>query len=468
MENIQAAFENIVNGAKTARKEPVDARIARLKKLREWIHANRQRIQQAMHDDYKKPATEVDASEIAPTLLEIEHALKHIKQWIEPKKVDAPLEMIGTRAHIQYEPRGACLIIAPWNYPFLLTFGPVVSALAAGNAIIIKPSELTPATSTLIAGAVKEIFDPQFVQVIEGGVEESQFLLTLPFDHIFFTGSPAVGKIVMKAAAEHLTSVTLELGGKSPTIVTKSARIKETASRIVAGKFLNNGQTCLAPDYILADESIVDNLIEALKNQIGKMYAPDKKPIEQSADYGRIVNAKHFSRIKSLLEDTLENGGAIAVGGAVNNGTNYIEPTVLKNVSLQSRIMEEEIFGPILPVLPYKNLDDALSIINVLPKALALYIFGGSNAEKKRILTETSSGAVVLNDCAVHFIQNNLPFGGVNNSGIGKSHGHYGFLAFSNEKPVMKQKHGFTPVGLFFPPYTPFVKKVMDWFIKFF
>lgn len=468
MESIQGAFKSITQGAKIARIEPISARIKRLNKLREWIHANRQNIHKAMHDDYKKPATEVDASEIAPTLLEIDHALKNIKQWAKPKKVDAPLEMIGTRSYIQYEPRGACLIISPWNYPFMLTFGPVVSALAAGNTILIKPSELTPFTSNLVSRLVKEIFDPQFVQVIEGGVEESKYLLSLPFDHIFFTGSPTVGKIVMKAAAEHLTSVTLELGGKSPTIITKSAHIKETAARIVAGKFLNNGQTCLAPDYILAHKTIADSLVQEMSNQIDTVFRSEKNSIEQSSDYGRIVNNKHFERIEGLLEDAKEKGAIVAFGGTLNDKSNFIEPTILKNVSSHCRIMEEEIFGPILPIIPFNNLDEAVSLINTLPKALALYIFGGTKAEKKQILTETSSGAVVLNDCAVHFIQNNLPFGGVNNSGIGKSHGHHGFLAFSNEKAVMKQKHGFTSVGLFFPPYTPFVKKAMDWFIKFF
>lgn len=468
MESIKIAFDQIVKGAKSARTAPVTARIAHLKKLREWIHTNRHQIQQAMYADYKKPATEVDASEIAPTLLEITHALQNIDQWVRPKKVDTPLEMIGSRSYIQYEPRGACLIISPWNYPFMLTFGPVVSALAAGNAIIIKPSELTPATGTLIAKAVKEIFDPEMVQVIEGGVEESTYLLSLPFDHIFFTGSPAVGKIVMKAAAEHLTSVTLELGGKSPTIVTKSARMNETAARIVAGKFLNNGQTCLAPDYILADDTIVDTLIKEISNQLAKIYGSSEESIEQSPDYGRIVNTKHFERIKSMLDDAMEKDAIIAVGGKLNSGTNFIEPTVLKNVSLKSRVMQEEIFGPILPVVPYKNIEEAIAHINALPKALALYIFGGTQREKGKVLAETSSGAVVLNDCAVHFIQNNLPFGGVNNSGIGKSHGHYGFLAFSNEKAVMRQKHGFTSVKLFFPPYTSFVKRAMDWFIKFF
>ncbi len=467
MESIKYAFEQIVKGAKSTRTAPVTARVARLKKLRDWIHTNRLQIQQAMYADYKKPATEVDASEIAPTLLEIKHALQNIHQWVKPKKVDTPLEMIGSRSYIQYEPRGACLIISPWNYPFMLTFGPVVSALAAGNTIIIKPSELTPATAALITKAAKEIFEPETVQVVEGGVEESTYLLSLPFDHIFFTGSPSVGKIVMKAAAEHLTSVTLELGGKSPTVVMKSARIKEAAARIVAGKFLNNGQTCLAPDYILADESIVDDLIDEIKNHISKMYAPDKNPIEQSADYGRIVNAKHFARVKSLLTDAVEKGAEIVFGGNTASETNYLEPTILKNVSLQSRVMDEEIFGPVLPIVPYKNTNEAIAFINTLPKALAMYIFGGSKAEKEQFLKGTSSGAVVLNDCAVHFVQNNLPFGGVNNSGIGKSHGYYGFLAFSNEKPVMRQKHGFTSVGLFFPPYTPFVKKAMDWFLKF-
>ena len=468
MEGIHSVFEKVVLGAHTARKERLEQRISRLKKLQQWIHTNRQQIHSALYADYRKPPTEVDASEIGPTLLEINHALLYIRQWTKPRRVDAPIEMIGTRSHIQYEPRGACLIISPWNYPFMLTFGPLVSALAAGNTAIIKPSELTPETSALIARAVDELFDPTEVQVVEGGVEESQYLLSLPFDHIFFTGSPAVGKVVMKAAAEHLTSVTLELGGKSPTIITRSARIKEAAKRIIAGKFLNNGQTCLAPDYILVDEAVEEALIEALKDQITASFAPDKKPIDQSPDYGRIVNARHFERIKGLLSEAVNKGAAVAFGGNLKEEENYFEPTLLINIPPGCRILEEEIFGPILPIIPYRTIEDAIDIINKLPKALALYIFGGTKSEKDKVLTETSSGAAVLNDCAVHFVQNNLPFGGVNNSGIGKSHGYYGFLAFSNEKSVMRQKHGFTSTGLFFPPYTPVVKKAMDWFLKFF
>jgi aldehyde dehydrogenase (NAD+) len=465
---IQAAFNNQRKASSEFRTEPVGNRAARLKKLRSWIKSNRTAIQQAVYRDFCKPAAEVDTTEIFPALDEIKVALDNLYQWTTPKKVDAPITLIGTRAEVVYEPKGLCLIISPWNYPFNLSVGPLVSALAAGNNAIIKPSEYTPNTSTLLKKMCEEVFDSKTVTVIEGGPEVSQALLALPFDHIFFTGSPAVGKIVMKAAAENLTSVTLELGGKSPTIVTPSAKIKEAAQRIAVGKFINNGQTCIAPDYLLVHESVADRLIENLKEQIQKLFSGGQKNIIESPDYARIVNQNHFNRLNDLIQDAITRGAKVDLTGPVEKEQRFIHPMILSNVSMNARIMEEEIFGPILPIVKYKTMDEAIGVINAKPKPLALYIFGDNREERRRVQQETSSGAICINDCAIQFLHLNLPFGGVNNSGIGKSHGHFGFLAFSNEKPVLRQRNGITSFTFFYPPYTAFVGRLINWLLKLF
>jgi aldehyde dehydrogenase (NAD+) len=293
-------------------------------------------------------------------------------------------------------------------------------------------------------------------------------LLKLPFDHIFFTGSPAIGKVVMKAAAENLTSVTLELGGKSPTIVSASANLKEAARRIAMAKFLNCGQTCIAPDYVLVHQSIADDFIESLKEQIQKLFADRGKTIIESPYYARIVSEKHFNRLNSIIQDALTKGAAIEVGGPLDQTQRFIHPMVLSQVSAESRVMQEEIFGPILPILSFQTLDEVVAIINEKPKPLALYYFGTSRSEQSRIKRETSSGAICVNDSAIQFLNHNLPFGGVNNSGIGKSHGYYGFLSFSNEKPIIKQRSGLTSVQIFYPPYTPLIKKLINGLLKFF
>lgn len=452
--------------AETVRTEPISNRRKRLKALAGWIKSNRKLIQQAIYDDFKKPEAETDATEIFAVLTEISHALTGLDRWTKPKKIDAPLTMLGTRSVIQYEPKGVCLIISPWNYPFNLSMGPMVSALAAGNTAIIKPSELTPNTSAIIARLCSELFDESIVTVFEGGAEVSQQLLALPFDHIFFTGSPAIGKVVMKTAAAHLTSVTLELGGKSPVVVTPSVRLHEAAQRISVAKFVNNGQTCIAPDYLLVHESVLAKFVAALKEETMKLFAGNQGSIEHSPDYARIVNDKHFSRLNHLVQDAIDKGAIIEMSGPVNASTRFMHPIILTNVPHDSRIMEEEIFGPVLPVIAYNSLDEATQYVNQRPKPLALYIFGSDKNERKEILAKTSSGAVCINDCAIHFLHPNLPFGGVNNSGIGKSHGYYGFLAFSNEKPVLRQRNGLTSVQFFYPPYTNRVKKIMDWLIR--
>ncbi len=465
---IEQAFTAQRQRSAGLRIEPVSQRKERIRQIGEWIKANRQQIHEALFADLHKPSAEADATEIVPALTEVQHTLSHLDQWTKPRKVDAPITMIGTRSVIQYEPKGVCLIISPWNYPFNLAVGPLISALAAGNAVILKPSEFAPSTALLIRRMADTLFPKNEVAVFEGGPEVSQKLLTLPFDHIFFTGSPAVGKIVMKAAAENLASVTLELGGKSPAIVTPSVNIRMAARRIAVAKFVNNGQTCLAPDYVLVHESCSQNLCEALKSEIQQLFIENGETLEDSPHYARIVNQRHFKRLQHLVEDAINRGARIELSGPVYESQRFMHPVIFADVPDEAMIMEEEIFGPVLPVRKYSTLDEALTLINRKPKPLALYIFSSNKTEQKRIISETSSGAVCVNDCAIHFLHINLPFGGVNHSGIGKAHGFYGFQAFSNEKPVLVQRKGFTAVSMFYPPYTKRVKQLTDWLIRFF
>ncbi len=464
---IDEIFHSLKTSFIEVRKEKIASRRQRLSKLKKWIHENRPQIHQAMFNDFKKPSVEVDAIELFHVLNEIDVALNNLERWTSPKKVDAPITMIGTRSFIQCEPRGVCLIISPWNYPFSLAIGPLVSALAAGNCVIIKPSELTPNVSALLRQMTEEIFDKKVVVVIEGGPETSKHLIHLPFDHIFFTGSPQIGKTVMKAAAENLTSVTLELGGKSPSIVTASANLKDAAQRTTVAKFVNNGQTCIAPDYVLVHESISQKFIEEVISQTKRLFGENEN-FQASKSYSRIVNDRHFSRISALIEDAINTGAKVEWSGESDPSSRFIHPVILSDVAAHARVMREEIFGPVLPMLTFKSIDEAIRIVNDQPKALALYIFTQRKSDWQQILNETSAGGVCINDSGIHFLHHNLPFGGVNNSGLGKSHGHYGFLAFSHEKPVLKQRNGLTSVRAFYPPYTTRTRQLMDWFLKLF
>ncbi len=443
-------------------------RIALLKKLLNWIKVNHEDIRRAVYADFKKPYPEIDISEIYVVTSEINHAIKHLEGWMKSKKVPTPIIMLGTKSYIQFEPKGTALIIAPWNYPFNLAIGPLVSALAAGCTAIIKPSEMTPHTSALIRRLVEETFDKSLVAVVEGEIQVSQMLLAKPFDHIFFTGSPTVGKIIMKAAAENLSSVTLELGGKSPTIIDLKADLKDAAEKVIYAKFLNCGQTCIAPDYVLVHESVKDKFLSLLKAQVEKMYNPKNKGIENSRDYARLVNSKHSKRIKHLLSDAKMKGAIMYSGGNNNEPEKYFEPTIITNLTGDMEIMQDEIFGPLLPVIGYADLEEAINYINLKPKPLALYLFTTDKEIQKRVLKETTSGGAVINDCALNFLQNELPFGGVNTSGIGKAHGYHGFLAFSNEKSVMKQRIGMTSTKPLYPPYGITGRKIIDGLLKWF
>ncbi len=441
-------------------------RIQRLKKLHDHILRNREQIQKALHDDFRKPASEVDITEIYVVLSEIRHTIRHLKRWMKPQRVKPTLAMVTTRSRLHYEPRGVVLIISPWNYPFNLSLGPLVSALAAGNCAIIKPSEYTPQTSALIKRLLGEIFEEKEVAVVEGAVETSQALLALPFDHIFFTGSPAIGKKIMAAAAQHLTSVTLELGGKSPVIVTESADVQDAAEKIVAGKFANCSQTCIAPDYVLVAERVLPTLVSALKASISAAYGDSEDARRASKDFARIVNSRHFQRLTALLDDAVKKGAHIEIGGDHAADERYFAPTVLTDVSENSRLMEEEIFGPILPIIPMISLDLAINSIWSRPKPLALYIFSKKQAEIDHILRQTSAGSSCVNEVAIQFLHLGIPFGGVNNSGIGNSHGFYGFRAFSHERPVLKH-HRSSPLKLLYPPFTGFTKKLINLVVKY-
>jgi aldehyde dehydrogenase (NAD+) len=461
-------FERQKKRSLLLRSESISDRKKRIKALEDFLMKNKERIRDAVHKDFKKPQTESDISELYPVLTEIRHALANLSKWAAPQKIDAPLTYIGTRAEVRYEPKGVCLIIAPWNFPFNLCFGPLVSCLAAGNTAVVKPSELTPHTSTLIAQLVAEFFDEDLVTVVEGTQEITSQLLRLPFDHIFFTGSPSVGKIVMKAAAENLSSVTLELGGKSPAIIDESTDLKDAAKRIAFGKFLNNGQTCIAPDYVLVNETVQSEFIDEIKSVTAKMFGEGGTISESSPNYARVVNKRHFERLSKMVQDAIDKGAKVELSGPVNENSNFIHPVILSNPSADAQVMQDEIFGPVLPVIPFRTVDQAIDIVNSKPKPLALYIFSGRKSFREKILTETSAGSVGVNDCVLQFSHPNLPFGGVNNSGLGKSHGRYGFLAFSNEKPVLKQKRGFSVAYLMHPPYTDFKKKLVALMLRWF
>jgi aldehyde dehydrogenase (NAD+) len=408
----------------------ISFRLEQLKSLKQAILANQTAIIAAMKADLNKPVFEAYGFEIG-VLKEIDYAIKHIKAWTKPKKVATPLEQFPSSAVIYPEPLGVVLIISPWNYPFQLMISPLVGAIAAGNCAILKPSELAPHTSRALADLFQKNFAPDYIAVVEGGVETSQLLLQEKFDHIFFTGGTAVGKIIMAAAAKHLTPVTLELGGKSPCIVDTDINLEHTAKRITWGKFINAGQTCIAPDYLLVDKTIKKDLVENIKNCLQEFYG--KEP-ENSPDYARIISQKHFSRLAAFLND-----GEIIAGGKTDPESLYIAPTVIDNISADAAVMQEEIFGPILPIIEYNSLSEAIAFVNERPKPLALYLFSKNKDYQERVLRETSSGGVCINDTVMQVGVPDLPFGGVGLSGIGSYHGKASFDTFSHQKSVLKK-----------------------------
>ncbi len=463
-ENIKSIFSSQMENEDTLTYKQ---RIKYLIKLEKWIITYKKRIIDAHFQDLHKPESEVEIAEIWYVLSEIKKAKKNLKKWMKPKRRGvSTLSLVTASSWVIYEPKGVVLIIAPWNFPFNLTVGPIISSLAAGNRIIVKPSEMTPNVSHLIQAMIVDIFPKHHVCVIQGDKKISKELLQYPFHHIFFTGSPTIGKVVMKEAARHLSGLTLELGGKSPTIIDKTAKIKMTVNKLVWGKCLNLGQSCIAPDYLLIHNSIKDDLIYELSKRIDYVYGPTYEEKSKSLDFARIVNKQHWDRLEKLLLSAIKNGASIAHGGNRNKTDLFIEPTILDSVSLDMDIMNEEIFGPLLPVLGYESLNQCKDIINKGSKPLALYIFSESKKNIQYISDNTSSGGMVINEVKSHFLNLNLPFGGVNTSGLGRSHGYEGFIDFSNQRSI--QKNGsMSMIGLTFPPYTDWTKRVIKFVTKY-
>jgi aldehyde dehydrogenase (NAD+) len=437
----------------------------KLKRLETAFLAHREDIRTALYADFRKHPSEVDLTEVFPVTSEIKHATRHVSKWMKPHRVKTPMALLGARSYVHYEPKGVVLIIAPWNFPINLTFGPLVAAIAAGNCVMIKPSEHTPHASAVTRSIIEEVFDEREVAVVEGGIATSTAVLAQPFNHIFFTGAPSIGKVVMEAAAKHLGSVTLELGGKSPTIIDETAQVDAAAHRVAWAKYTNNGQICLAPDYVFVHESKKDEFLQKLTKNIEKFYGSDAR---SSDSYARIVNNRHYQRLNGYLEDAKQKGATVAYGGRTEGSEDYIEPTVLTDVDPSSRVMTEEIFGPLLPVYTFKSLDEPIAMINSKEKPLALYIYSRSRANQQRIIRNTRAGGTCINHSAVHFFNNYLPFGGSNNSGIGKGHGFFGFEAFSNARGVLKQVTPFTALDLLTAPYNSLKQKLIDISIKLF
>ena len=420
-------------------------RMAQLKALKQFLVEKEEEIRKALWEDLRKGNFECDVTETGICLAEVEYALAHLKEWMKPVSVSMPLiDQPGT-SEIRHDPYGVVLILGAWNYPVNLLLAPLVGALGGGNVVLLKPSELARATSTLMAKWIPQYLDKEAVVVFEGGVPETDKLLDCVFDYIFFTGSGPVGKIVMKKAAEHLTPVTLELGGKSPALVLQDASVKTAARRIVWGKFMNAGQTCIAPDYVLIHPSVETEFLAESKAAIEQFYGPDPK---QSPDYCRIVNERNFTRLEKFLKD-----GSLICGGNTDAQERYIAPTILRLSSADAPVMQEEIFGPILPVIATNGLDAMLEFVNARPKPLALYLFSKNDTAKERVLDETSSGGVCLNDVVMHMPSPYLPFGGVGASGMGHYHGQRSFETFTHQKGVMK-KATWPDIPIRYAPYT--------------
>ncbi len=440
----------------TNKTKNIDFRLQQLKILKKIITDHETEILNALKSDLNKSDYEGFLSEIGVCIKEIDDAIKNLRKWAKPHQVNTTILLIPGNCKIYYEPLGVVLIIGAWNYPFYLTIAPLIGAIASGNCAILKPSELAVNTSHLLAQLISKYFDENFITVKEGGKEINQELLAEKFDYIFFTGNAEVGKIVMSAAAKNLTPVTLELGGKSPCIVTENINLEIAAKRIIWGKFLNTGQTCVAPDYVLVNEKIKQSLLTEMSKVIKEFYGDDPS---KSPDYGRIINDRHFQRLSELLKD-----GKIVVGGEINQSDRYISPTIIDQVTWSDKIMQEEIFGPILPILEYNDLTEAIKLVNAVPKPLALYFFSNDKKEQERILLETSSGGVAINDTIMQVASTNLPFGGVGNSGMGRYHGKASFDTFSHEKSVFSRSF-LIDIPLRYAPYLNKIN-ILKWLFK--
>lgn len=441
----------------TGETKDINFRIEKLKKLRDVLKSEEEKIFEALKKDLMKSSFESYVTEVAMVYDEINMHIKNIKKWSKKRRVKTPLVQFPAKSFIQLEPYGVVLIIGPFNYPFMLTMDPLIGAIAAGNTAVIKPSESAPETSKILKEILEKVFDEKYVLHVnpERGKEVVEELLKEKFDYIFFTGSATVGKIVMKAASQYLTPVTLELGGKSPCIIDKDCKLELAARRIVWGKLLNSGQTCVAPDYLYVHKDIEEEFIKKLEEEIKNQFG--NNPLE-SEDYSKMVNEREFNRVLSYIDKE-----KLVFGGNYNRKTFQIEPTILKNVTWDDPVMEREIFGPIFPILTFENLDEVLRVVNSKDKPLALYYFSEDKNKIEKVLNSTSSGGVTINDTLVHVSSSYLPFGGVGNSGMGEYHGKYSFDLFSNKKGVMNRKT-FLDLKIRYAPFQnklTIVKKIM-------
>lgn len=441
---------------RTGQTRDIDFRIESLKKLERILIEKEPEITEALAKDLKKPTLEAYSTEIAYVLEDVRFVLKNIKKWASVQKIKSPLVLQPAKSQIYSEPFGVTLIIAPWNYPFQLVVSPLIGALAAGNTVVLKPSEATPHTQKLLVDMISKTFPAEHVVCLGGGLEESKALLEEKFDFIFFTGSTRVGRIVMEKAAKHLTPVCLELGGKSPCIVDQNVDLKVAARRIIWGKFMNAGQTCVCPDYLMIHENIYEKFVQQLKNTIKEFYGADPK---QSSSYPRIVHEQHFDQLSKLLQK-----GKIEAGGDSDRSQKYIAPTLISGITWEDPIMQDEIFGPLLPMMKYSNLEEALRQIEGRPKPLAFYLFTTDTGLQNQVLNRMSFGGACINDCVVHLANPELPFGGVGDSGLGAYHGRHSFDLFSHKKSVLR-KPFYLDANMRYAPYTDMKLKLIRFFM---
>jgi aldehyde dehydrogenase (NAD+) len=445
---LSSRFQALKVRAAALALEPPAARKARLARLAEVFDAHRARLAEALAADLGRHPLESELVELHPTGAELRHALRHVKGWMKPRRVGTPLSLLGTRSWIQPEPKGVVLILAPWNYPVFLLLPPLAAALSAGNAVMLKPSEKAPATERALAALLREAFPDGEVDVATGGPEVAEGLLELPWNHVFFTGSTRIGQKVMAAAARHLTPVTLELGGKSPAVVTASANLDQAATRIAWGKGVNAGQTCVAPDYVLVHTDVLPDFLERLKVQIEA----------QGAEAACLLDAAGYDRQVALLDSALAAGARVVAGGRRDPATRRFETAVLTDVPLDHPVMREELFGPLLPVIPYRADAEALGVIRTLDEPLALYVFAGTRAEERDWVRRTRAGGTALGQTVVHLANPQLPFGGRGPSGLGSYHGEHGFWTFSHARAVLRQGP-LEPLAFYRPPYGGMLKR---------
>lgn len=460
MPELQELFEKQKANQGNISQTSAALRVAKLKKLRQAILSKQVELQKAIYDDFRKNPCEVDVTEVYPTVSEINHSIRHLHKWTKPHRVKTPLVLLGTRGEVRYEAKGVVLILSPWNYPFQLLMSPLVAAISAGNCVVLKPSSKTAHTARFLKKFISELFPENEIALVEGDHRVADALLELPFDHIFFTGSTSVGKKVMEKASKNLTSVTLELGGKSPVIIDETADIRKTAERVMWGKFINAGQTCVAPDYILIHESRQAEFIQEAKAVIASRYGSNGSQ-QESPDFCRLVTEDHLRGLKTVLENSLQAGAKIETGGQMDLKERFLSPTILSEVKSDSPIMKEEIFGPLLPILTFKNLQEAIDLIRSRPKPLALYVFSQKSDHVEAILQGTTAGGTCVNSLIIHLANSDLPFGGVGYSGMGNYHGFFGFKTFSHERAVLHQGR-LDMLRLFYPPYRWRVRKMIQ------